>query len=495
MGWVLGAVQSRHTVAAAGVLTGMVAGQLYLWLLLCWMVCKGKGCYIWWLLPMLLPGAYGMEGVPDGVSDELPVIVSAILAAVEVGGELPEWFDLGAWVAEKDEWELSWGRLVDWLGGQQDACVSLTGLEARLRSMYEWLVRQQDVSHRYKEVCEAARQWEDDTGETLVWFGTTHITVFTWGGQILPQAPETHNIIRLMFLNVRHFKAGPEGTAQAQEIWTWCQDWAVDVAAISDHCLSAGVGAAGKWDLVVGHGLPPYRGSGHQARETRTWGGEGMQWSIGEGLPSSNGPGGGTLHVLAVAQGNGRWDRELEGTRGWGRWTGKTVMGKLGAKLIVVSVYGSVRSDSSGSIWQQQLGAMQGITADGRVQDPRQQFLYDLYTMMWKYAQTGWMLVVGGDFNFHWNSDLMGVASSGGVGGPGALRGYGSLLSLCTWSMWWQYWVGVSYLPSGGLMLRVLLRALLTTYWCLQLYWVRVQSRVLQSGMERGWRVLVTLHW
>jgi hypothetical protein len=186
MGWVFGAVQNRHTVTAAGVLTGMVAGQLYLWLLLCWVVCKGKGCYIWWLLPMLLPGAYGMEGVPDGVSDELPVIVSAILAAVEVGGELPEWFDLGAWVAEKDEWELSWGRLVDWVGGQQAACVSLTGLEARLRSMYEWLVRQQDVSHRYKEVCEAARQWEDDTGETLVWFGPTHSAVFTWGGQILP---------------------------------------------------------------------------------------------------------------------------------------------------------------------------------------------------------------------------------------------------------------------------------------------------------------------
>ena len=140
-----------------------------------------------------------------------------------------------------------------------------------------------------------------------------------------------------------------------------------------------------------------------------------MQWSIGEGLPSSNGPGGGTL--LAVAQGNDRWDRELKDTRGWGRWTGKTVMGKLGAKLIVVSVYGPVRSDSSGSIWQQQLKAMQGITADDRMQDPRQQFLYDLYTVMWQYSQTGWMLVIGGDFNLHWNGDLMGVVSSGGVGG------------------------------------------------------------------------------
>ena len=101
---------------------------------------------------MLLPSAYGMEGVPDGISDELHVVVSVIVAAVEIGDELSEWFDLAAWVGEKEDWELSWGRLVDWVGGQQDACVRLVGMGARLRSMYEWLVRHQDVSHRYKEV-------------------------------------------------------------------------------------------------------------------------------------------------------------------------------------------------------------------------------------------------------------------------------------------------------------------------------------------------------
>ena len=73
-----------------------------------------------------------------------------------------------------------------------------------------------------------------------------------------------------------------------------------------------------------------------------------MQWSTVEGLQSSNGPGGGTL--LAVAGGNDRWDREVLDTRGWGRWVGKTVIGKLGAKVLVVSVYGPVRSDSAGSI-------------------------------------------------------------------------------------------------------------------------------------------------
>ena len=72
---------------------------------------------------MLLPGAYGMEGVPDGISGELPVIVSAVVAAVEVGGELPEWFDSAAWVGGKDDWEMSWGRRVDWVGGPTTGCM------------------------------------------------------------------------------------------------------------------------------------------------------------------------------------------------------------------------------------------------------------------------------------------------------------------------------------------------------------------------------------
>ena len=82
-----------------------------------------------------------------------------------------------------------------------------------------------------------------------------------------------------------------------------------------------------------------------------------------------------------------------------------------------MSVYGPVRCDSAGSIWQQQKKGMQSVVADQRMDDPRQQFLYDLYNAMWRYSQDGWMLVIGGDFNLHWNGDLMGVVSSGGVGG------------------------------------------------------------------------------
>ena len=37
--------------------------------------------------------------------------------------------------------------------------------------MYEWLLMTEDVSAKHREVCEAAGQWEDDTGEVLQWFG------------------------------------------------------------------------------------------------------------------------------------------------------------------------------------------------------------------------------------------------------------------------------------------------------------------------------------
>jgi hypothetical protein len=40
-------------------------------------------------------------------------------------------------VEEKDAWEVEWGRLVDWVGDQEEACLQLIGLEARLRAMYE----------------------------------------------------------------------------------------------------------------------------------------------------------------------------------------------------------------------------------------------------------------------------------------------------------------------------------------------------------------------
>ena len=51
------------------------------------------------------------------MSSAVPVAVAAVVSMVVGVGGFPHWFDLGAWVAGGDAWELEWGRLVDWVGG------------------------------------------------------------------------------------------------------------------------------------------------------------------------------------------------------------------------------------------------------------------------------------------------------------------------------------------------------------------------------------------
>ena len=111
------------------------------------------------------------------------------------------------------------------------------------------------MSAKHKEVCEAAGQWEDDTGEVLQWYGLIQDHLFTWGGQILPERLEP-GWIRLVRVNVRHLKGGGCGTVQAQDIWDWCSRWSATVVAMSDHyLLTSWGGAGGKWDVAGVHGL------------------------------------------------------------------------------------------------------------------------------------------------------------------------------------------------------------------------------------------------
>ena len=131
-----------------------------------------------------------MDGAPEEpvISGAVPVAVAALLSVAVGGDDFPPWFDLGAWVAEKDAWELEWGRLVDWVGDQEEACIQLIGLEARLRAMYEWLLKTEDVSAKHREVREAASQWEDDTGEVLQWYGLIQDGVARFCQSALSQA-------------------------------------------------------------------------------------------------------------------------------------------------------------------------------------------------------------------------------------------------------------------------------------------------------------------
>ena len=140
-GMVVVAFKCGLPVAVIGVVTGMLTCQMYLWSLLCWMVCKQRVQCLLLLLLALLPGASGMEGSSEEpvMSSAVPVAVAALVSMVVGVDGFPHWFDLGAWVAEKDAWELEWGRLVDWVGGQDEACIQLVGLEARLHEGYVYL--------------------------------------------------------------------------------------------------------------------------------------------------------------------------------------------------------------------------------------------------------------------------------------------------------------------------------------------------------------------
>ena len=119
--------------------------------------CKQRTRCLPLLLLALLPGASGMEGSPEkpGMSGDVPVAVAALMSVAVGGDGFPPCFDLRAWAEEKGAWEVEWCRLVDWVGDQEEACLQLIGLEARLRAMYEWLLKTEDVSAKHREVCKA----------------------------------------------------------------------------------------------------------------------------------------------------------------------------------------------------------------------------------------------------------------------------------------------------------------------------------------------------
>jgi hypothetical protein len=107
---------------------------------------------------------------------------------------------------------------------------------------------------------------------------------------------------RLMFLNIRHFKADIEGWILRDDLWDFATRWDMDWVGLSDHCLQAPPGPGGKWDRSGSgvHQNHRYRASGVQAAAAKGykeegWGGERMTWAFQQGLDGTSGPVGGTL--------------------------------------------------------------------------------------------------------------------------------------------------------------------------------------------------------
>jgi ribonuclease HI len=237
-----------------------------------------------------------------------------------------------------------------------------------------------------------------------------------WEGDIITERGREESTsclsrtVRLMFLNVRHIKSGVEGWMLRDGIWEFAKRWDLDWVGLSDHCLQAPPGPAGKWDRTGAgvHKEHRYRASGVQAAAAKGfkdqgWGGQNMTWAFQQGLPGASGPVGGTL--LAARSGWDRADREISDKCGWGRFTGRAVVGAGGRMVVIVQVQGPTPSAEAGSQWVQQAAGMEMRRAAGETMEPSpaSQFLLDLYKTLEPHVLKGHGIIVGGDFNLHWD--------------------------------------------------------------------------------------------
>ena len=277
-------------------------------------------------------------------------------------------------------------------------------------------------------------QWETDTGEALGLRCHAAPTrpMMLWDGDELSPLPADTGISRLMFLNIRHFKAGVDGWLLRDGIWDFASEWNIDWVGLSDHWLEAPPGPAGKWDRS-GVGVTRetrYRTSGVQAAAARGyrdegWGGDGMSWAFQQGLRGAAGAVGGTL--LAARSGWDRANKEVSDRWNYGRFTGRAIIGEQLRQVIVVMAQGPTPSQEEGSQWMQQTRCMEARKRAGEPTEPNPsaQFLLDLYTVLEPHAIKGHAIIVGGDFNLHW-----GTGHSTGNCTFGNLEEWASALSL-----------------------------------------------------------------
>ena len=215
----------------------------------------------------------------------------------------------------------------------------------------------------------------------------------------------TVGTVRLSFHNIRRFKAGLEGWLLKDEMWEFHDKYDMDFVGLEDHWLKVTNGD--KFDRTAANweGLPRYRCSGIQARSARGfdgvgWGGEGMQWAIGQGMTQrggTRGPVSGTL--MTVRSGWHRADQEVHDPREWGRFVGKKILGGAERRMLVVTVQAPSASGmkESDTQWYMQQMAMNKLTkAGGRMEsNPREQLLKDLFKVLLMYLAKGYVLVVG----------------------------------------------------------------------------------------------------
>jgi hypothetical protein len=277
--------------------------------------------------------------------------------------------------------------------GQLDCALLRDGL----LELHEEVQRAPESSPARLAVESGIVSWDKEEGGLLIGPARNlvdEMEAVWWKGDAIPHREQTENPLggptRIMFLNLRHFKAGLAGGLLRDGIWDFARQQDLDWVGLSDHWLVVPPQSQGKWDRsgVCTSKFQRYRSSGIQAAaakrgDTGGWGGKDMQWTIAQGISGTAGPVGGTL--LAVRSGWSRADQQIIDRRGWGRYAGKKIVGVDGRAVIIIQVQGPCKNSPGPSTqWQQQKSRMKKLKDAGEKMDadPGAQLLADLYGVL-----------------------------------------------------------------------------------------------------------------
>ena len=404
-----------------------------------WGACRSRSRGArWWYWTLMLSQAHAMPQrlITDGMGG---VIKKATAAAVAAAGGMAINAVRSYWAQRREEVERTlvqrlddWQARREWSEGKygDDLWEAERGkmaiVRGELRDELLELIHAVELNPELwaeakgKQLMSLVVHWDLRAEEQLLVIRDRQCPVMEeralWVGDCIePRARESEGMagtVRMSFHNIRRFKAGLEGWMLKDEMWEFHNKYDMDFVCLEDHWLKVTNGDKFDRTAVNWEGLPRYRCSGVQARSARGfdgegWGGDGMQWAIGQGMTqqgANRGPVSGTL--MAVRSGWHRADQEVHDPRGWGRFVGKKILGGADRRMIVVTVQAPSASGrkESGTQWYMQQTAMNRLARAGEKTEsnPREQLLKDLHRLLLGYLAKGYTLVVGGDWNMAW---------------------------------------------------------------------------------------------
>ena len=250
-----------------------------------------------------------------------------------------------------------------------------------------------------------------------------------WAGSCFDAAPPKEGHVRLSHLNARTFGVtAVKGSRDAQQfMWKVLARLHVSGACFADTGLVDPTPIDPMSSLKKSNIFAQFAWGQRNCTLTHGQGSEGvLRPAVGGTLIATDDA---LSRILGV---------EIVDPRGWGRFTGRILVGREGITTVLITTYFPCTSDKScpGSAWQTQARLMLDIPAEDRLRDPWFQCLADLQRTIWLLQHEGASLnvlakrtyILNGDFNVRWvNSKPSGSTSQQRTH---ALRAFAKLLGL-----------------------------------------------------------------